>query len=322
MAKKSTKKTKTSPKGLVATVVILIVVALLGGAVAINITEDGEIEITTKTNVLELSEEQVELELDLDDDAETVEPTQVLTVESVDAEDELQSVEDECAEDEECGRGFYAPTESPTAFYNATYGTCVDTDGHFGSQCWDLANLFWQNYAGRTLSTWGTGGAKGTVLNEDAIAYNAGDEFVYITDLTDLQAGDWVVFTNGTYGHIGMAVGAYNNGYIALLGANQGGRVCDGGGSTVNVVNISLKYASGAFRPKSYIVEDTSIETEDDTEVYTVVEGDTLSEIVRNNGWFDGTTAELYTEYLPKLAEANGIEDMDLIYPDEEIKRV
>jgi hypothetical protein len=49
-----------------------------------------------------------------------------------------------------------------------------------------------------------------------------------------------------------MALGSYNNGYVALLGQNQGGYACDGGGQATNIINISLKDFAGAFRPKTY----------------------------------------------------------------------
>lgn len=170
------------------------------------------------------------------------------TVETVDA----QSFH--CPEGQECGQGkyVYAPTGTATSFKNYTIGKCWNTDGYYGAQCWDLGDLFWQNYAGRNLSTCGTGAAKGAW---NCRTQNAGSQFDLITNSKDLQLGDWVIFGNGTYGHIGMAMGKYNNGYIALLGQNQGGASCNGGGSSTNIINISLNSFVGAFRPKTYKVE-------------------------------------------------------------------
>ena len=228
--------------------IIVAIIGLLGGAgidLAIRPTEEGvTLEVTTE---IELSEEQVPTIIETDEGEIEIEAP---TVEAVDTN---QQIDEACAEDEECGQGWYVDTTSPEAFKSATYGQCIDTDGHYGSQCWDLGNLFWQNYAGRTLSTCGTGAAKGTL---NCYEYNAGDEFEMIWDPTQLQAGDWIIFTNGTYGHIGMALGGYNNGYVALYGTNQGGASCSGGGSTSNVINISLKNFGGAFRPKAYIKEE------------------------------------------------------------------
>ena len=84
---------------------------------------------------------------------------------------------------------------------------------------------------------------------------NAGEDFViYWNDAKDkIQAGDWLVFDGGLYGHIGMALGEDNNGYVALLGENQGGKACEIGGAATNIINISLKNLIGFYRPKAYI---------------------------------------------------------------------
>lgn len=229
---------------LIKTLIPAIVALLAGLGISLTITktEDGTIEIDV-TAKIELANEQVPTVI------ETADGNIEIQTPTVEAVDDNRSIE-ECEEGEECGQGWYVDTSTPDAFENATYGQCIDTDGHYGSQCWDLGNLFWQNYAGRTLSTCGTGSAKGILNCTD---YNAGNEFEMIWNPEELQAGDWIIFTNGTYGHIGMALGGYNNGYIALYGTNQGGTPCQGGGSTSNVINISLKNFGGAFRPKSYI---------------------------------------------------------------------
>lgn len=158
-------------------------------------------------------------------------------------------------------QGAYHNTSSPKAYADAVIGQCIDVDGKYGSQCFDLASDFWKNYANRWLSSCGTGAAKG-VIEDGCFEKNAGDDFEMIWDAHDLQAGDWVVFTNGQYGHIGMAVGGYNNGYVALLGENQGGKACEGGGAAANTINISLKWFGGAFRPKSYIIPEPEPEPE------------------------------------------------------------
>ena len=226
--------------------VSVIFAGLLGAgldlAIRPTITEDGKITFS-----IELSTNQVPAEIETEDG--TIEVMQVATVESIDG----NQLTDECPEDEpECGKGMYiyAPTETPNVFKDYTIGKCWNTDGAYGAQCWDLADLFWQNYAGRNFSTCGTGAAKGSWNCKE---YNAGDNFDLIYDKTKLQAGDWVIFGSGAYGHVGMALGGYNNGYVALLGQNQGGYACEGGGSSTNIINISLNSFIGAFRPKSYI---------------------------------------------------------------------
>ena len=226
---------------------ILVILGVSGGYITARITEDHKIEIKSDIILdysIELSDESVETKIETDEGE--IEIIEAPTVESVD------SGTSECPEGSECGLGkyIYAPTDTATSFKDYTINKCWNTDDYAGSQCWDLGDLFWQNYAGRNLSTCGTGAAKGTWNCKEQ---NAGDEFILITDKSKLQLGDWVVFNNGKYGHIGMAMGTYNNGYIALLGQNQGGKACTGGGSSTNIINISLNSFVGAFRPKSYI---------------------------------------------------------------------
>lgn len=273
-------------KKIIGAVLILIIgaVAGIGITVTTNPSDDGKIEVKTEvidTNaeVVEATEEvpaEVEESILETDDGE-LKVEDIKTVESVDAN---QS----CPEDEECGQGryVYAPTDTVSDFYAYTINKCEDIDGYYGSQCWDLGALFWMNYTkdGRTLSTCGTGAAKGAWNCKEQ---NAGDEFELITDPTKLQAGDWIIFGNGTYGHVGMALGGYNNGYVALLGTNQGGLACSGGGSATNVINISLKNFAGAFRPKTYIVPEKKDEPKntDSCDRIEVKKGDTMGEIMR-----------------------------------------
>lgn len=233
-----------------------VVAGVLAGAgidLAVRPTKDGDIVVEASYSI-ELSESQVPAKIETEEG--TVEVIEAPTVEAVDGN---QLVE-ECPDDEEeCGLGLfiYAPTETHIAFKDYVLGHCYNTDGAYGAQCWDLADMYWQNYAGRRFSTCGTGAAKGSWSCKE---YNAGDEFALITDPAQLQAGDWVIFGSGTYGHVGMALGGYNNGYVALLGQNQGGSACEQGGSAANIINISLKSFVGAYRPKSYIKEEPKVD--------------------------------------------------------------
>ena len=266
-------KDKLDWKGILS-IIISVVVGILGGyGFSLTISQDPETkEIIVETNNIELSEDQTRATL-IENENGDIEEIEAVTVEAVENNQNIV----ECGEDEECGQGWYVDTSSPQTFKSAVYSSCVDTDGYYGSQCWDLGNLFWQNYAGRTLSTCGTGAAKGTWNCKEQ---NAGDEFELITDPTSLQAGDWIIFTNGTYGHIGMAMGSYNDGYIALLGTNQGGASCSGGGSSANIINISLKNFGGAFRPKSYIPEPEPTIPISGCVKWHVEQGDTMSKIM------------------------------------------
>lgn len=253
---------------------ILVILGISGGYITARITEDHKIEIKSDIILdysIELADESVETKIETDEGE--IEIIEAPTVESVDS-----GISD-CPEGSECGLGkyIYAPTETATVFKDYTINKCWNTDDYAGSQCWDLGDLFWQNYAGRNLSTCGTGAAKGTWNCKEQ---NAGDNFILITDKTKLQLGDWLVFNNGKYGHIGMAMGTYNNGYIALLGQNQGGKSCNGGGSSTNIINISLNSFVGAFRPKSYIkLEPASLPITGCIK-WHVLKGDTMSKIM------------------------------------------
>jgi surface antigen len=221
------------------------------------------------------------------------------TVEEVDSTGLQVNPEDEapldCPEGEECGRGAsypYVDTTTPQAFLNATLGGCYDVDGRYNEQCWDYAALFFLNYAGRTFSTCGTGAAKGAFA-DGCWQKNAGNEFVMIWDANQLQPGDIVGFNSGTYGHVGMAAGYYNNGYITLEGQNQGGGLCPGStmGARTNIINISLKSFAGAFRPKTYIKPEPTPPSPapepepepviDTCKVWEVKKGDTMGKIMK-----------------------------------------
>lgn len=141
---------------------------------------------------------------------------------------------------------------SPEAFKNATLNRCIIANNIYGAQCVSLARVFWWSYADRDVSTCGTGMAKGMM---NCYKLNAGTDFdVYWSgNVDEIQAGDWLVFNGGQYGHVGMALGPVVNGYVTLLGENQGGHYCEGGGSATNIINLNIKNLIGFYRPKAYI---------------------------------------------------------------------
>lgn len=271
----------------------LIVMVLAGLTFTINLGGGKAITIS-----IEKADKKVPALL-TDENGEDIE-LEVETVKNVDAE--IISVEEPGGQ----GKFIYAPTDSPIAFKDYTLGHCYNTDDHYGAQCWDLGDLFWQNYAGRRLSTCGTGAAKGIWKCKEEVA---GDDFELITDPKSLQAGDWIIFTNGKYGHIGMALGDYNKGYIALLGQNQGGSACEQGGSATNIINISLKSFAGAFRPKAYVIPPAPAPAPvaPNTIEYTYKKGDQFGKVLLNNGlanpknlWGKSGKVEEYNKQLEK----------------------
>lgn len=217
------------------------------------------------------------------------------TVEAVENNGPVTEVNNpNCPEGEECGRGAYVPTldiSSPQTFANQTIGQCIDVDGYFGSQCWDSMAAYFINYTGHTLYTCGTGAAKGTIA-DGCWQQNATDKFTMIWDATQIQPGDIAVYSTGQWGHIGMAMGYYNNGYFTLLGQNQGGVACPGGGAAGNIINLSIRDFIGAFRPNIYIKPEPVPEPEPEPEptpapvvdtckARKVVKGDTLGKIMK-----------------------------------------
>lgn len=263
-------------------IVAAILAMVGGGAIGFNIkTEDGKTTVTIESSTtIELPAVEV-LETE-DGEIEVIGATTVEAVDSVNS-----TALTECDEnEEECGMGtyYYAPVDTPYVFYDYTKNQCWNTDGAYGGQCWDYGDLFWQNYAGRRLSTCGTGAAKGT-WEGDCKYVNAGNDFTLIYDKTQLQPGDWAVFNNGTWGHIGMVMGYYDNGYVLLAGQNQGGYACQGGGAAVNVIKISLGAFSGAFRPNAYIKPEPQPEPTPEPQSCDVIEvkaGDTLGKIMKD----------------------------------------
>lgn len=273
MAKAQISKNNLNIKSVLVFIAAVVLGIVIGGGVAINVTNtsDGDTVIEAEYSI-ELSEEQVPAIIENDDGS--IEILDVPTVEEIDSD---QAIDEEKLEEVvNLGQGAWHDISSPETYKNAVLGLCTDVDGFYGSQCVDLMADFHLNYVGSWLTTCGTGAAYGLW---DCRYDNAGDSYELIEDPTQLQAGDWVIFRGGQYGHVGMAMGGYNNGYVALLGQNQGGSKCNGGGSAANIINMSLKTFMGAFRPKMYVKPEPAPQPVDKN-VYVVKEGDTMGKIM------------------------------------------
>ena len=260
-------------KLLMYTIPTLVIGLLAGSVIEANIkVENGKLVFESKAS-LELSENVIKSIIETSEgNIEVLLPT----VESVNSN---QLIDDTALD---FGRGTYHDISSPEAYKNAVIGQCIDLDGKWGSQCVDLFADFNYQYTGRWLSTCNTGAAYGLW---DCKEYNAGDDYELIYNPEDLKSGDWIIFSGGQYGHVGMAQGSYNDGYIALLGENQGGTPCTGGGAAANIINISVKNFLGAFRPKIYIIPDPEPTPEPVIPIsgcrnWHVVRGDTMSRIM------------------------------------------
>lgn len=270
-----------------ALVLVTIVVAIITG-VTLNIYVENEEKQTVIEATIEYAKDEVPAIVEETGLGE-IKTEEIPTVETVESNGPVTEVNNtECPEGEECGRGANVPTldiSSPQAFANQTLGVCLDVDGYYGAQCWDSMAAFFINYTGHTLYTCGTGAAKGTIA-DGCWQQNAGDQFTMIWDPTQIQAGDIAVYSTGQWGHIGMAMGDYNNGYFTLLGQNQGGAACPGGGAAGNIINLSTRDFIGAFRPNIYIPPEPEPAPEpeptvDVCQVRKVEKGDTLGKIMQ-----------------------------------------
>lgn len=262
-------------------IIVIILSGLIGAGidVAIRPTENG-ITVDASYNI-EFSDVQVPAKM-TNDQGEIVQDENIPTVEEVDGglfKDDFD------ADAGDKGWLEVYDVSSPDAFKNDTLGKCIIANNYYGAQCVSLARVFWWSYANRDVSTCGTGMAKGMMNCADV---NAGDDFVVMwkEDVNKIQAGDWLVFDGGMYGHVGMALGSNNNGYVALLGENQGGHSCGAnvGGSATNIINISLKNLIGFYRPKAYIKPEPTPEPVpipiSGCVLWHVEHGDTMSKIM------------------------------------------
>jgi len=135
-------------------------------------------------------------------------------------------------------------------FRKATIGKGYDVDGAYGAQCYDGAALLWK-LIGKFLSSGGTGAARGCWTN--AKTANAGTDFDLITKQTDILRGDVIVFSRGTYGHIGFADEDWNNsGKILVFGQNQGGTDGKLPGAEFTSKYFASETVCGAFRLKRW----------------------------------------------------------------------
>lgn len=301
---------KKSTVSAIIVTILAMIAAITGATININIEQD-------KYNAtIEYSEEQQPAMVE-DGLGEIVEEEAIPTVEEVDGgkfEDETTGVSTLEGDYEDLGAAIETfDVSSPVAFRNATLGKCVYANNKWGAQCVSLARSFWFSYAGRDVSTCGTGMAKGMM---NCAEQNAGDDFeIYWADAKwNIQAGDWLIFDGGQYGHVGMALGPVSNGYVALLGENQGGRACEGGGAATNIINISIKNLIGYYRPKAYIkpapapepepTPEPTPKPEDGKVTYSYVKGDCFSRVLVKLGldeghlWGKDGTVAYYTQQL------------------------
>lgn len=171
-------------------------------------------------------------------------------------------------------------------FIDATLGKKYDMDGEYGPQCWDYGDYFWLKQTGRSLSTGGTGVARGCWTVAEARKANTGKEFELVTNKWKLKYGDWVIMNDGKYGHVGIVVATnFGKNRITIQSQNQG--VIR---TKVTKANFSLDSFMGAFRykwPKSTPKPATTNAKQGDkvkTSAYYDVYGKKLNRSIINDG--------------------------------------
>lgn len=307
---------------------LAVVAGITGAAININI-ESGKVNASIvyseeeKPAVLEGDKGQVY-------EAETINGEEIPTVETVDGgmfEDSSTGLSVTEGDYADLGWAETYNTSTPDAFKDDTLGKCIYANNRFGAQCVSLARVFWWSYADRDVSTCGTGMAKGMM---NCAEQNAGDDFEIHWGIDGAQSGDWIVWGTGQYGHVAMALGPQNGNYITILGENQGGRPCDGGGAATNIINLNVNGVIGYYRPKAYIkpapqpTPQPSPEPAptpspvEDTITYIVKKKDTLGAILRAYG-YDGNKLFGDNGFAEKVAKENGIKNRGLIFPGQKI---
>ena len=143
---------------------------------------------------------------------------------------------------------------------NNTLGQSYDVDGYYGCQCWDYAAEFWYNVGfpqGYPLTGVNRSAYECWSVNKDAnSSYNGTTYFDQITSLSDIEAGDvlvWNYSASWTAGHIAFADESYDgSGYIWVLGQNQGGTPLPQGGTPVDRHRLPVTNFLGAFRYREW----------------------------------------------------------------------
>lgn len=128
------------------------------------------------------------------------------------------------------------------SFVNSTYGRTIGE-----GECWDYINLIW-SYLGNKYWTYPPSdptatnhGVKWGWLDNDARSANTISGIIQIPNLSDVERGDIVVISSGTYGHAGFAYAPASNNQLQMYSQNWQSNY-------VTLDNISMATFVGAFR--------------------------------------------------------------------------
>ena len=231
-------------------------------------------------------------------------------------------------------------------FKNKYNGRYVDYDGSYGSQCWDLAEFYFTECLGLPASVLGGCGLVSNMLYQPKRAEL--DKYFDEVPTNDMRQGDVCIWE---YGHIAIFDNwdgnscwyfSQNPNPCKVMTINVGGLhafrlkgsepepipepITDDTYYTVvsgdTLSGIASRYGTTYQELAKYngienpdlifpgqVIRIPKGEVKDEKTYYTVVSGDTLWAIAER---FYGDGSKY-----PKIAEANNIENPDLIYPDK-----
>ncbi len=217
---------------------------------------------------------------------------------------------------------------SPTAFYKAVNGKSFNEG--YGIQCVAGFKEFMFALSGKYVAT-STGGASG-YANQQSQIQPLG--FTWHSGSTGLRDGDWGIFNIGVYGHVAM----YYHGQ--WFGQNQNATNANIG-SPFNLQSLGIDPV-GYYRPNIYKNLNSELNSKPvdkpattttgnnkpvsdavaPTGAYVVQSGDTLGQIILDNGWRD-ISLPLFGDdgQAQSLANRNGIQNRGLIFPKQVIKK-
>jgi len=207
---------------------------------------------------------------------------------------------------------------TPAAFYNAVNGKGFNEG--YGLQCVAGFKEFMFALSGKVVAT-NTGGASGYAAQQRQIEPLG---FKWHAGSAGLKDGDWGIFGGGQYGHVAM----YFRGQ--WFGQNQG--AADAlRGNAFNLMSISTSNLIGYYRPNIYNKVSVSkpstsakpspapvIKQSDSS--YTVRRGDTLGQVLIDQGWVTGRGLWGADGDAARSATANGIADPNLIFPGQVVR--
>lgn len=208
---------------------------------------------------------------------------------------------------------------TPAAFYNAVNGRGFNEG--YGLQCVAGFKEFMYSLSGKVVAT-KTGGASGYASQQAQIEPLG---FKWHGGAAGLKDGDWGIFGGGQYGHVAM----YYQG--KWFGQNQGAANASAG-NAFNLMALGTSNLIGYYRPNIYQAvapapqpspqpSKPSTGAQSNASSYTVRRGDTLGQILLDQGWTTGSGLWGVNGDAARSARLNNILNPNLIYPGQVVRK-